>query len=148
MSNDVANNKVAEVAADKTASDKAASRSRLENRVLWVVQILVGLDFIFGAYMKLSGMPHMVELFANIGAGQWLRYFVGACELAGGIGLMIPALAGLAATGLALLMVGALYTNLVILDESLAPLMWLILAGIIAWRRWPRTKALFAGARQ
>ena len=149
MSNNVAN----EVTVDRTATDKTAPRGRvtdkvLSNKVLWVVQIVVGLDFIFGAYMKLSGMPHMIELFDKIGAGQWLRYFVGFCELAGGIGLLIPALAGLAAMGLALLMVGALYTNLVILDESLAPLLWLILAAIIAWRRWPRTKALFTRSRE
>jgi uncharacterized membrane protein YphA (DoxX/SURF4 family) len=143
MSNDVANG----VAVERTAAqraDRSASRGRVANRVLWVVQILVGLDFIFGAYMKLSGMPHMVEMFDKIGAGQWLRYFVGFCELAGGIGLMIPAIASLAAIGLALLMVGALYTNVFILDESLAPLLWLILAVVIAWRRWPRTKEFFA----
>jgi len=151
MSNDVAN----EVTADQTANtttvdraDRAASRGRLGNKVLWVVQILVGLDFIFGAYMKLSGMPHMVEMFDHIGAGQWLRYFVGFCELAGGIGLMISPLASLAAMGLAALMVGALYTNIFILDESLAPLLWLILASVIAWRRWPRTKEFFARLRR
>lgn len=142
MSNDVA------VDTGKTASEKAASRSKVANRVLWVVQIVVGLDFIFGAYMKLSGMPHMIDLFDRIGAGQWLRYFVGFCELAGGIGMLIPALAGLAAMGLAALMVGALYTNVVILDESLAPLLWFVLAVIIAWRRWPRTKMLFTNPRR
>ena len=31
-----------------------------------------------------------------IGAGQWLRYLVGALEVAGGVGLLILALAGLA----------------------------------------------------
>jgi uncharacterized membrane protein YphA (DoxX/SURF4 family) len=151
MSNDVVRDNVADSGADTgvagkardgTATAKSARRGRIANRVLWVVQILVGLDFIFGAYMKLSGMPHMIEMFDDIGAGQWLRYFVGFCELAGGIGLMIPAVASLAAMGLAALMVGALYTNVFILDESLAPLLWLILAVVIAWRRWPLTKKL------
>jgi putative oxidoreductase len=141
-----------DVAVDKSASperaEKTSARGRIANRVLYVVQVLVGLDFLVGATMKLSGMPHMVAMFDDIGAGQWLRYFVGLCELSGGIGLMIPALSGLAAIGLAALMVGALYVNVFILHDSLAPLMWMLIALFIAWRRWPRTKALFARSRQ
>src|SRR5262245_12380589 len=124
MSHDIAN----DIGVDKTASRKATSgktesRGKWTNRLLWVLQIGVGLDFLVGAFMKLSSMPHMIELFDHIGAGQWLRYFVGFCELAGGIGLLIKPVSGLAALGLAALMVGALYTNVVLIDESLAPLM-------------------------
>jgi uncharacterized membrane protein len=69
-------------------------------------------------------------------------------ELCGGVGVLIPALSGLAATGLAALMVGALYTNVVVIDEGWAPLAWLVVVSIIAWGRWPRTKALFARIRR
>jgi putative oxidoreductase len=148
MSHDIAN----DMTVDKTASGKRSygyteTRGRWVNRLLWALQIVVGLDFLVGAFMKLSSMPHMIVLFDDIGAGQWLRYFVGCCELAGGIGLLIKPIAGLAALGLAALMVGALYTNVVLIDESLAPLWWLILVSIIAWGRWPRTKALFASLK-
>jgi putative oxidoreductase len=143
MSNDVAVEQRHDVAAERTAA-----RGRIANRVLWVVQILVGLDFLVGSTMKLTGMPNMVELFDKIGAGQWLRYFVGVCELAGGLGLFIPAVCGLAAIGLAALMVGATYINVFMIHDSMAPVMWLILVSIIAWRRWPRTKALLTGARR
>ena len=34
---------------------------------------------------KLAGDPVMVDMFADIGAGQWLRYLVGALEVAGGL---------------------------------------------------------------
>ena len=136
-----------DVAVDTTATDRTVRRSRLGNRVLWVVQILVGLDFMFGATMKILGFPNMLDLFDRIGAGQWLRYFVAACELAGGIGLMIPALCGLAALGLSALMVGASYVNIFLIDDSWAPVAWLVLVGFIAWRRWPRTKALFTRSR-
>ena len=37
-----------------------------------------------------------MQEFGLIGAGQWLRYFVGTAELAGAIGLLTPWLAGLA----------------------------------------------------
>ena len=40
--------------------------------------------------MKLSGSPVMVDLFAESGAGQWLRYVVGVFELADAIGLLVP----------------------------------------------------------
>ena len=44
-------------------------------------------------------------------------------------------------------MVGALYTNVVVIDEGWAPLAWFVAAIIIAWGRWPQTKALFARLR-
>jgi len=45
-----------------------------------------------------------------MGADDWFRYMVGTLELAGGIDLLIPRLAGLAALGLTGVMVGATYT--------------------------------------
>jgi uncharacterized membrane protein len=46
-------------------------------------------------------------MFATIGIGQWFRYVVGALELAGAVGVLIPRLSGLAALGLIGLMAGA-----------------------------------------
>lgn len=133
---------------DETIASHETPRGKWANRLLWVLQIVVGLDFMVGAGMKLFSMPHMIELFDHIGAGQWLRYFVGFCELAGGIGLLIKPISGIAAIALAALMVGALYTNVVLIDESLAPLAWLILMLVIAWGRWPETKAFFRRLRR
>lgn len=39
-----------------------------------------------GGISKLAGDPVMVDMFADIGAGQWLRYLVGALEVSGGVG--------------------------------------------------------------
>jgi putative oxidoreductase len=133
-----------DVVVERTAP---ASRGRVLNRLLWVAQIVVGLDFIAGSLAKFFGLQRMVDLFDHIGAGHWLRYLVAVLELCGGIGVLIPALSGLAATGLAALMVGALYTNVVIIDEGWAPLAWFVVVVIIAWGRWPQTKALFARLR-
>jgi putative oxidoreductase len=41
----------------------------------------------------------MVEMFANIGIGQWFRYVVGALEVAGAAGVLVPRVSGLAALG-------------------------------------------------
>jgi putative oxidoreductase len=46
---------------------------------------------------KLLGSEQAVQTFADIGAGQWLRYLIGALDAAGGIGLLVLRLSGLAA---------------------------------------------------
>ncbi len=60
----------------------------------------------------------MVDMFADIGAGQWLRYLVGALEVAGGVGLLIPALAGLARSRVGALLAGATITDQFVLEQS------------------------------
>ncbi len=82
--------------------------------------MLVALQFAGGGWLKLSGAPAMVEMFATIGAGQRLRVLVGALEIAGAIGLVIPRTAGLATLGLSGLLVGAIATNLFILNAITA----------------------------
>jgi uncharacterized membrane protein YphA (DoxX/SURF4 family) len=67
---------------------------------------------------KLFGEATAVAMFDQIGAGDWLRYFVGVVEVAGGIGLLVPGLAGLAAAGLFLLMIGATVTTFATLDTT------------------------------
>lgn len=103
---------------------------------LWVVQVLLASQFAMAGWTKVSGDPALVDMFAEIGAGQWFRYLVGALELAGALGLLVPRLAGLAALGLIGLMVGAVLTNVVLLDESpLIPGVYLLVAAGIAWAR-------------
>ena len=70
-----------------------------KNTLLWTAQILLAAFFLFAAAPKLTGQHTAVQMFGQIGAGQWLRYLVGTAELAGAIGLLIPRLAGLAAAG-------------------------------------------------
>ena len=75
----------------------------------------------------------MVTMFDDIGAGQGLRLFVGICELAGAIGLLVPRLAWVAAAALVLLMVGAAVTNILALHISPAlPLVLGALAALVA----------------
>ena len=117
----------------------APTRSRVSHRALWVLQILMGVFFIVAsAAPKFWGDPYAVQIFTEIGAGQWFRYFIGAVELAGGIGLMVRRLAGPAAVGLMALMIGAGYTQAVVLDEPVmvtTPAIFFVLAAVIAWGR-------------
>jgi uncharacterized membrane protein len=73
--------------------------------------------------------------------GVW--YLVGALEVAGGVGLLIPALAGLASLGLAALLTGAVITDQFVLEQSpWLPLALLVVAAVIARARWSRTEAV------
>lgn len=116
-----------------------STRSTASTRALWTVQILVGLFFVFAsAAPKLLGDGTAVAIFTEIGAGQWFRYLVGVLELLGGIGLLIPRVAGAAALGLVLLLIGATYTQGVVLGGGalvLTPIVLGVLVGIVAWVR-------------
>jgi putative oxidoreductase len=106
------------------------------NVALWVLQALLAVQFAAGGLAKLAGAPELVDLFASIGAGQWLRYVVGALEVAGAVGLLVPRLTRLAALGLATLMVGATVTNLFTIHERpWLPVGLLLVAAVIAWGR-------------
>jgi len=113
------------------------------NVALWALQTLLALMFAMAGLAKVGGDPTMVEMFATIGMGQWFRYVVGALEIAGAVGLLIPRLSGLAALGLVCLMVGATATNVLVLGASpLLPIGLLLVSAVVAWGRRARTKAL------
>ena len=137
-----------------TATARAKAREALPRRrtnsLLWAAQILLAAFFVFAAIPKLAGAHSAVQMFGQIGAGQWLRYLVGTAELAGAIGLLIPRLAGLAAAGLAADMVGATIINAAVL-HSTAVVMTVPLCAVFALLarcRWEQTRSLAAAIRQ
>lgn len=128
------------------------TRRRVVNVVLWVAQIALTAFFVFASTPKLLGDPTAVAMFDTVGFGQWFRYLTGACELAGAIGLLIPRLSGLAATGLVGVMIGATLTNLFLLpgmqsSAAMTALLGVVFA-VIAWARRDRTVALAATVRR
>jgi uncharacterized membrane protein YphA (DoxX/SURF4 family) len=127
---------------------RAAPAARAANVALWVLQAVLAFQFAGGGLLKLTGSPELVALFATIGAGQWLRYLVGALEVAGAVGLLVPRLSGLAALGLAALMVGATITNLFIGESPWLPVGLLLVSAVLAWGRRSRTRALAGRLRR
>ena len=134
---------------------RAARPRRLTSILLWAAQILLAALFIFvAAVQKLAGSHQSVQEFGLIGAGQWLRYFVGTAELAGAIGLLTPWLAGLAAAGLAADMAGASIINATVLHNttfgSLVRLTLILCAAcaLLAYGRRQQIKALWAAIRR
>ena len=105
---------------------------------LWTLSVMTALVFIAAGGAKLAGVPAMVEIFDKVGVGQWFRYFTGLLELAAGIGLLISRYAFYAAVALAVVMIGAIIAQLTVLEHSLgAPVVLLVIAGIIAYLRKP-----------
>jgi len=132
-----------------TATTHAGVRANAGNISLWVLQITLGALFVvnFGPG-KLMGSEQSVELFADIGVGQWLRYLTGILEIAGGLGLLVSRLSGIAALGLVGVMAGAVITDVFIVDESpIAPLTFMVIAAVIAWFRRDRSLALIQQLR-
>jgi uncharacterized membrane protein len=137
-----ASNSTADTVLAVTTND---GRGRALNITLWILQGLLAAFFIVAsAAPKLIGHESAAEGFDLIGWGDWFMYFVGVVELAGGVGLLIPRLSGLAAIGLGLLMIGAAIFNATVLDfPVLTPLILLVLVAFIAWGRWYQTKRFF-----
>lgn len=114
---------------------------------LWIIQILLALAFVAAGFMKLT-MP-VEQLAQNMAwtadVPVWLLRFIGLAELAGGLGLVLPAitriqpqLTPLAAAGLALDMFLAAGFHLLRGEFGLIVpnLVLLALAAFVAYGRW------------
>jgi len=125
------------------------TRRRSTNVALWTLQVLTALMFAFGGVNKLVGEAQTVAGFEQIGAGDWFRYLIGALEVAGAVGLLIPILSGLAGLAFIGLMIGAVITQATVFDGDMVavPAVVLVLVTIIAWARRDRTKQLAALVR-
>lgn len=129
-----------------------ATRPLAATVALWAGQVLFAALFMFAGLNKLFGLQQeVIDQFETIGAGVGFRYSTGALELAGGLGLLVPRLAGPAALGLIGVMAGAVVAHLTVLPPAtlaLAPVVLGALLGPIAWGRWPQTKALIAARKR
>ncbi len=118
------------------------------NILLWIIQGLLALVFLFAGGMKLvlpaevlmaQGSPNQVVLPA-----LFLK-FIGLCEVLGGLGLILPGLlrrqqylTPLAAAGLTIIMIGAVVVTLMGDGPAMAvpPLFVGILCAFVAYGRW------------
>jgi putative oxidoreductase len=115
-------------------SQTTGERSRAVTVTMWTFQILLGAFLLFGSALpKFFGEANAVETFDQIGWGQWFRYVTGVVEAAGAIGLVIPRLAGAAATALIGLMIGATLTQILALEQPGWALMPVAFGVIFAW---------------
>ncbi|MGH3979423.1 MAG: DoxX family protein [Pseudonocardiaceae bacterium] len=120
-------------------TDTAQSRTATTwHVILWVLQVLLAVGFLFSGGMKLAGALPMVELFDEIGFGQWFRYLTGGLEIVGAVALLIPRFVAHGALLLAGVMVGAVITDLWLGASPVPALAYLVVSAIIAWGRRDR----------
>ena len=61
--------------------DSTASRFRRGDALLWTLQILLAVLFLYQGVDKFSERRLWLRIFEEIGFGQWFRYFTGACSV-------------------------------------------------------------------
>jgi putative oxidoreductase len=122
-------------------STLTATPTRARSVAAWSLQGLLSAAFLYFGISKLAGGESARASYEEIGAGQWLRYFTGTTEILGGLALLVLPLAGLAAAALAAQMVGAIVTQLAIVEDGSAviPMVLLLLTLTAAWLRRDRS---------
>jgi uncharacterized membrane protein YphA (DoxX/SURF4 family) len=99
------------------SAGSAKRQGRVTTVILWTIQILVALTFLFAGSMKLILPVELLTAQMPL-PGLFLR-FIGVCEVAGALGLILPgltriqrSLTPLAACGLVVIMIGAVVLTL------------------------------------
>lgn len=117
------------------------------NAVLWTLQVLLALLFLFAGGMKLV-LP-IADMTRDIALpGAFLRV-IGIAEVLGALGLVLPGLTGirphltpLAAAGLIVIMIGATVLSFAVtgVAGALVPLATGLCLAVVAWGRRPGTR--------
>jgi len=113
------------------------------NIVLWIIQILLALLFLFAGITKL--LPILPPPPPDLPLPPvWFLKFIGLCELLGGLGLVLPGLfrvkhylTVLAAIGLTIIMIGAVVISVkgMGIGSGVTPLITGILCAFVAYGR-------------
>ena len=113
------------------------------NRLLWTVQVLLALLFLFAGGVKL--VMSNADLTAQIALPAVFLRFIGVMEILGGLGLVLPGmlrirtgLTPLAAAGLFIIMTGAVVVTIQTMGSAPAALPFVtgVLALLVAYGRW------------
>lgn len=130
------------MAQTSTASVSNSSPGKAILVLIWILSILEAALFLSVGIPKLLSVPMMVTEFGKIGLGQWFRYFTGALEVIGALGLLVPKYSGYAALLLCAVMIGATITVLTVLGgPPTLPIIVLIVSAFIAYFRLRGTRA-------
>jgi len=117
---------------------------------LWIAQTLLALAFLAAGSMKLFAFDKMTAQMPDMAGQHGLFIFIGLCEIAGAIGLILPILTGIyplltawAAAGLATIMVLAAGFHVNRGEFSHLPpiILLFLLAAFVVWGRGFRKAA-------
>ena len=126
-----------------SASATLPTSPRWRTYVAWALQVVLALAFLAAGVFKLAGAAPMVQIFDQIGIGQWFRIVTGLVEIVGAVGLLVPGFAGPAGLWLGFEMICAIITHLTVLHTNPAPAVFLfVLSVVIAYLRRQQINAL------
>lgn len=105
--------------------------------VIWAAMVIVTLIMLMGGAMKLSGNPTATASFTTLGLPAVFGTFIGVCEIAGALGIWLRKTSMLAAIGIAIIMLGALYYHFMHtpLTEGIAAFVVLLCSLLIISRK-------------
>ena len=133
--------------ADRNATTTLPRAQRTPSRAWriadWTIRGLLALAFSGAGATKLMGVPESVAVFealdARFGTGTWFLYLTAALEIVGGLLVLFPGRARLAALLLVAISAGALVTNLFLVPSSpVAAVVLLALCLVVLWMHRPR----------
>ncbi|HTM03967.1 MAG TPA: DoxX family protein [Vicinamibacterales bacterium] len=115
----------------------------MKNKLLWIVQAILAILFVFAGITKLVADP--VQLAADSHMPATFLHFVSICEILGAVGLIIPGVTGIqisltpvAAACLVVIMIGAVVSTVMYQTAALAifpAIVGLLLIVIVVGRR-------------
>lgn len=117
------------------------------NILLWIIQILLALLFLFAGGTKLVIPADQLQAQAPAGAvhfSNWFIKFIGVCEVLGALGLVLPGLlrirkglTAVAALGLLIIMIGAVVISPIgqTFSVAIVPLIVGLLCAFVAYER-------------
>jgi len=118
------------------------------NILLWIIQVLLALLFLFAGGTKLVLSPEAMAAMGSpnqiILPSLFIR-FIGVCEVLGALGLILPgllrirpALTSLAAAGLVIIMLGATVLSFAAdgIAGAIVPFVVCLLSAFVAYGRW------------
>lgn len=86
----------------------------------WGLRLFLAIVFVYAGLEKFPSPPDAmwVKVFADIGFGQWFRYFTGIVEVVGGCLVLVPRATAIAVSLLACTMVGALLVHVMVVGTG------------------------------
>lgn len=115
------------------------------NYALWIAQVLLALEFLAAGVMKFVIPIEEMTKQMPIALPGWFLHFIGACEVLGAIGLVLPGLlhvrprlTPIAAIGLVIIMIGAVTITVVYMGAAagIVPFVTGLVAAFVAYGRW------------
>jgi uncharacterized membrane protein YphA (DoxX/SURF4 family) len=104
--------------------------AKSKNILNWALSVFTALIFVAAGLGKL-GDAHTVANFIAWGYSDSFRVFIGVCELLGAISLVIPPFTTLGASGLSVVMLGAVFTHLAHDQAPFAPIPLVLLVIVL-----------------